>query len=110
MSPGTFISYTAFLGMLIAPVFQIVGIGPQITEALTGLERTREVLNEKQESEFPGRTERLDRISGKVVFENVTFAYEINKPVLYDITFESEPGTVTALVDLPGLGNPRPWA
>ena len=104
MSPGTFISYTAFLGMLIAPVFQIVGIGPQITEALTGLERTREVLNEKQESEFPGRTERLDRISGKVVFENVTFAYEINKPVLYDITFESEPGTVTALVGPSGAG------
>ena len=104
MSPGTFISYTAFLGMLIAPVFQLVGIGPQITEALTGLERTREVLNEKQESEFPGRTERLDRISGKVVFENVTFAYEINKPVLYDITFESEPGTVTALVGPSGAG------
>ena len=104
MSPGTFISYTAFLGMLITPVFQIVGIGPLITEALTGLERTREVLNEKQENEFPGRTERLDRISGKVVFENVNFAYEINRPVLHDITFESEPGTVTALVGPSGAG------
>ena len=104
MSPGTFVSYTAFLGMLIAPVFQIVGIGPLITEALTGLERTREVLNEKQENEFPGRTERLDRLSGKVVFENVNFAYEINEPVLYDITFESEPGTVTALVGPSGAG------
>jgi ABC-type multidrug transport system fused ATPase/permease subunit len=104
MSPGTFISYTAFLGMLIAPVFQIVGIGPQITEALTGLERTREVLNEKQESEFPGRTERLDRISGKVVFEHVNFAYETNKPVLYDISFQSEPGMVTAFVGPSGAG------
>jgi len=104
MSPGSFISYTAFLGMLIAPVFQIVGIGPLISEALTGLERTREVLNEKQESEFPGRTTRLKRIGGKVVFENVNFAYEINKPVLYDITFESEPGTVTALVGPSGAG------
>jgi ABC-type multidrug transport system fused ATPase/permease subunit len=104
MSPGTFISYTAFLGMLIAPVFQIVGIGPLISEALTALERTREVLNEKQENELPGRTTRLDRISGKVVFENVNFAYEITKPVLYDITFESEPGTVTALVGPSGVG------
>jgi ABC-type multidrug transport system fused ATPase/permease subunit len=104
MSPGTFVSYTAFLGMLIAPVFQIVGIGPLITEALTGLERTREVLNEKKENEFPGRTERLDRISGKVAFENVNFAYEINTPVLHDITFESEPGTVTALVGPSGAG------
>jgi ABC-type multidrug transport system fused ATPase/permease subunit len=104
MSPGTFVSYTAFLGMLIAPVFQIVGIGPEITEALTGLERIREVLDEKRESEFSGRTERLDRISGKVAFENVNFAYEINKPVLYDINFESEPGTVTAFVGPSGAG------
>jgi ABC-type multidrug transport system fused ATPase/permease subunit len=104
MSPGTFVSYTAFLGMLIAPVFQIVGIGPEITEALTGLERIREVLDEKRESEFSGRTERLDRISGKVAFENVNFAYEVNKPVLYDINFESEPGTVTAFVGPSGAG------
>jgi ABC-type multidrug transport system fused ATPase/permease subunit len=104
MSPGTFISYTAFLGMLIAPVFQIVGIGPLISEALTGLERTREVLNQKQENEFPGRTERLARINGKIVFENVNFAYENNKPILYDISFESEPGTVTALVGPSGAG------
>ena len=104
MSPGTFISYTAFLAMLIAPVFQIVGIGPLISEALTGLERTREVLNQKRENELPGRTERLGRINGKVVFENVNFAYEADKPVLYDITFESEPGTVTALVGPSGAG------
>ena len=104
MSPGTFVSYTAFLGMLIAPVFQIVGIGPIITEALTGLERTREVLNEKRENESPGRIQRLDRISGKVVFEHVNFAYEVGKPVLSDITFESEPDTVTALVGPSGAG------
>jgi len=104
MSPGTFVSYTAFLGMLIAPVFQIVGIGPEITEALTGLERTREVLNEKRESEFSGRTERLGRIEGKVSFENVNFAYELDKPVLYDIQFETEPGTVTAFVGPSGAG------
>jgi ABC-type multidrug transport system fused ATPase/permease subunit len=104
MSPGTFVSYTAFLGMLIAPVFQIVGIGPAITEALTGLERTHEIFNQKQENEFPGRTGRLNRIRGKVVFENVNFAYEINKPVLSGMSFESEPGTVTALVGPSGAG------
>lgn len=42
MTPGSFFSYTMFLALLIAPVAQIAGIGPQITEALAGLERTRE--------------------------------------------------------------------
>ncbi len=67
MTLGTFLEFTIFLGMLVAPVFQIVGIGPQITEALAGLERTREVLNESLEDEAPNRTERLDRITGSVV-------------------------------------------
>ncbi|HEX3543621.1 MAG TPA: ABC transporter ATP-binding protein, partial [Candidatus Acidoferrum sp.] len=47
MTLGTFLTYSIFLGLLVAPVFQIVAIGTQITEAITGLERTREILDEK---------------------------------------------------------------
>jgi ABC-type multidrug transport system fused ATPase/permease subunit len=104
MTLGTFLTYTIFLGLLVAPVFQIVGIGTQITEALAGLERTREILNEKPEDEAPGRTVGLDRIRGQVALENVSFAYDSSKPVLYDIDFQSEPGTVTALVGPSGAG------
>src|SRR6202045_1585696 len=104
MTLGVFLEYTIFLGLLVAPVFQIVGIGPQITEALAGLERTREVLNENLEDESPDRTERLERITGRVAFENVGFAYDTGKPVLHEISFESEPGTVTALVGPSGAG------
>src|SRR5258707_1788926 len=46
ITPGTFLTYTVFLGLLVAPIFQIVAIGTQITEALAGLERTREILSE----------------------------------------------------------------
>jgi subfamily B ATP-binding cassette protein MsbA len=104
MTLGVFLEYTIFLGLLVAPVFQIVGIGPQITEALAGLERTREVLNENLEDESPNRTDRLDRITGSVAFENVSFSYDSGKPVLHEISFESEPGTVTALVGPSGAG------
>ncbi len=104
MTLGTFLTYTIFLGLLVAPVFQIVGISTQVTEALAGLERTREILNEKPEDEVPGRAMQLDRIRGQVVFENVSFAYDSSKPVLYDIHFQSEPGTVTALVGSSGAG------
>ena len=53
---GGFFTYTMFLGYLAAPLFQVVGIGTQITEAIAGLERTREVLNETPENEDPERT------------------------------------------------------
>jgi ABC-type multidrug transport system fused ATPase/permease subunit len=104
MTPGTLISYMAFLAMLVAPVFQIVAIGTQLTEAITGLERTREILNEKAEDEDTGRSVTIDRITGGVVFENVDFSYDTGKQVLYEIQFQSQPGSVTALVGPSGAG------
>jgi ABC-type multidrug transport system fused ATPase/permease subunit len=104
MTLGTFFSFIFFLGLLIAPVFQIVAIGTQITEAITGLERTREILNEKLEDESPGRTVTLERVKGRVEMDNVSFAYDTRKEVLHDVSFRSEPGTVTALVGPSGAG------
>src|SRR5467141_1225813 len=104
MTLGTFFAFNIFLGLLVAPVFQIVAIGTQITEAITGLERTREILNEKLEDEEPGRTVKLDRVNGRVEMENVSFAYDTRKAVLHDVSFRSEPGTVTALVGPSGAG------
>ncbi len=44
------------MGFLIAPVAQMASIGTQITEALAGLDRTREVLAESREDQDPDRT------------------------------------------------------
>src|SRR5947208_1640957 len=104
MTLGTFFAFNIFLGLLVAPVFQIVAIGTQITEAITGLERTREILNEKLEDDEPGRTVKLERVNGLVEMENVNFAYDTRKEVLHDVGFRSEPGTVTALVGPSGAG------
>lgn len=101
---GGFVTFTAFMGFLVAPVFQVVGIGTQLTEAVAGLERTREILDEAAEDRDPRRTARLPVIRGEVRFENVEFAYEPGKPVLRGISFEAAPGTVTALVGSSGSG------
>jgi len=101
---GGFFTYTMFLGYLAAPLFQVVGIGTQITEAIAGLERTREVLDETPENADPERTIALPPIKGDIEFEDVTFAYEAKKTVLHDISFHARPGTVTALVGSSGSG------
>ena len=101
---GDFFKYTAFLALLVAPVFQIVAIGTQLSEALAGLERTREVMGEQQEDQDPRRTIVLPEIHGRVRFDHVNFSYEAGKPVLHDVSFESAPGTVTALVGSSGSG------
>ncbi len=104
MTRGTLIAYSGLLAMLVAPIFQLVAIGTQLTEALTGLERTKEILGEKIEDEAPGRTMDMSRVDGTVEFEHVDFAYDVNKPVLFDIGFAAKPGTVTALVGPSGAG------
>lgn len=101
---GGFVTFTAFLAFLVAPVFQIVNIGTQLTEAMAGLERTREILNEPREQDDPRRLVALGPINGEVRFEDVTFQYEENKPVLQHISFVSSPGTMTALVGSSGSG------
>jgi len=104
MTKGELISYSAYLVLMVAPVFQIVNIGTQITEAITGLERTREILNESKEDQDSKRTLVLGRIEGRMEFNDVHFSYESSKEVLHGISFLSEPGTVTALVGPSGSG------
>jgi ABC-type multidrug transport system fused ATPase/permease subunit len=101
---GQFFMFTMFLAFLVGPVFQIVGIGTQISEALAGLERTREVLRERPEDEDPRRKVAVGRIGGEVVFDGVTFAYDEGKTVLHDVSFRAAPDTVTALVGASGSG------
>jgi len=104
MSLGSFFQFTAYMGFMVAPVFQIVGFGTQIVEAFAGLDRMHEVLDEKPEDEDPGRSETVGSIVGAIQFSNVSFEYEAGKPVLHEVSFEAAPGTVTALVGPSGSG------
>jgi subfamily B ATP-binding cassette protein MsbA len=104
MTPGDLIMYTALMGFMVAPVAQVAAIGTQITEALAGLDRTREILEQNREDVDPQRTIELPPINGEIVFDHVNFSYEPGKPVLEDVSFESRPGSVTALVGSSGSG------
>lgn len=104
MTLGAFFTYTMFLGLLVGPFFQIATIGTQLTEALAGLERTREILRQQREDEDPARTVALEEVQGQVKFEDVGFAYEEKETVLRGVSLEAEPGTVTALVGPSGAG------
>jgi ABC-type multidrug transport system fused ATPase/permease subunit len=101
---GAYFQYNLFLAFMIAPVFQIVNIGTQLTEAFAGLDRTSEIMAEPEENKSPGRTVKMPPIQGTVRFEDVEFAYDPDKPVLYGVSFLAEPGTVTALVGSSGSG------
>ena len=101
---GDYFSYNMFLAFMIAPVFQIVNIGTQLTEAFAGLDRTNEIMAELEENQSPGRTLKMPPIQGTVEFDKVEFSYVPDKPVLHGVSFQADPGTVTALVGSSGSG------
>ncbi|HXC97494.1 MAG TPA: ABC transporter ATP-binding protein [Edaphobacter sp.] len=100
---GGYVEYILLLAFMVAPVALMVSVGTQLTEAFAGLDRISEILDEPEE-DSEERVKDIGPIVGDVVFKDVSFTYESEKPVLHKINFESKPGTVTALVGSSGAG------
>jgi ABC-type multidrug transport system fused ATPase/permease subunit len=105
MTLGDFVMYMAFVGLLAAPVVQMASIGTQISEAFAGLDRIREILNMRTEHDEDATREPLgEDVRGDVSFQDVSFEYVENVPVLKHVTFDAPAGTTTALVGSSGSG------
>jgi len=104
MTLGDFLMYISFTFLLAMPVIELTSIGTQITEALAGLDRIREVLAITTEDEQDSSKEPLTNINGTIDFDNVAFEYDAGVPVLKGVSFHSEAGATTALVGSSGSG------
>jgi subfamily B ATP-binding cassette protein MsbA len=104
MTYGEFVSFTLFLGFMIAPIVQMSNIGSQLTEAFAGLDRTQELMNLTEENDLVTRNLVLKEIKGNVSFKNISFSYDDKTSVLHDISFQAPKGSVIALVGSSGSG------
>tara|TARA_B100001059_G_scaffold218092_1_gene237950 strand:+ start:5922 stop:7658 length:1737 start_codon:yes stop_codon:yes gene_type:complete len=101
---GQFVSFTLFLGFMIAPIVQMSNIGSQLTEAFAGLDRTQELMHLQEENNLGQRNLILDNLKGEVDFKNISFSYDNNTNVLNNISFKADQGSVIALVGSSGSG------
>ena len=104
MTLGDFIMYLFFTGMTVAPVVGIASIGTQISEAFAGLDRIRELKRMATEDQEDETRAPLPELRGDVRFEDVTFEYNSDLPVLKRVSFHAAAGTTTALVGSSGSG------
>ena len=104
MTLGDFVTYVLFIGLVAAPLVQIASIGTQISEAFAGLDRIREIRTMATEDEHDAERGRVPDVEGDVRFEDVSFSYAENVPVLRDISFHAPAGSTTALVGSSGAG------
>jgi len=104
MTFGDFLSFTLYLGFMIAPIIQMSNIGSQLTESFAGLDRTEEIMNMQPEDDPSVRTEKIENLKGDIIFDNVSFSYDNNKEVIHNISFKAPSGSTIALVGSSGSG------
>ncbi len=104
MTLGDFLMYISFTFLLALPVIELTSIGTQITDALAGLDRIREVMDMTTEDDEDANKQPLATVDGSIDFVNVEFEYDEGVPVLKGVDFHSEAGTTTALVGSSGSG------
>lgn len=104
MTVGDFLFFSLLLTFMINPIRQLSELGSLLTEALAGLDRTEELMKNLSEEESKESSLSLDELNGEIEFNNVSFYYEEEKPVLHDINFKVKAGSVVALVGSSGSG------
>jgi ABC-type multidrug transport system fused ATPase/permease subunit len=104
MTLGDFFMYIFFTALVAAPLVEIASIGTQITEAFAGLDRIREIKRMATEDEEDQFREPLGFVEGEIEFQDVSFEYNDNTPVLTNVSFKAPAGSTTALVGSSGSG------
>jgi ATP-binding cassette subfamily B protein/subfamily B ATP-binding cassette protein MsbA len=108
LSIGSLLVFLAYLTSLYAPMETLAYVTSGFASAAASARRVMEVLEAEEEvRDVPGAKPLPTRRIGEgrhIRFENVTFGYEPDRPVLRNVALEAHPGEVVALVGPTGAG------
>ena len=102
MTEGDFVSFISYNSMLIWPVRQLGRMISEMSKASVSIERIQYIMKSEEERDAPGAGEA--DMSGDIVFDNVTFAYENCPEILKNISFTAKGGKVLGILGGTGSG------
>lgn len=103
-TPGELAAFFLYALIIAGPIGTFVRIYTQIQEALGAVRRVYEILDTQPIIQSPENPVAFSTIEGKIQYENVTFGYRPEAPVLKNVSFEIQPGETVALVGPTGAG------
>ena len=101
---GDIVAFMLYLSLFYAPITSIANLLESMQQAMAGAERVIEVLDAPQTIMNNSKSKILEHCNGTLRFENVTFSYTADVPVLKEISFEAKAGDMIALVGPTGVG------
>jgi ATP-binding cassette subfamily B protein len=104
MSLGQLIAFLAYLAMFYAPLGALSHFTTWMTSFLSGSKRVLELLDTPALVAEPADPQPWHDVHGEIGFENVTFGYDPNQPVLHDVSFTVRPGEMVGIVGRSGSG------
>lgn len=103
-SYGELAAFFLYAIIIAGPIGTFVRLYTQIQESLGAVRRVYEILDTPPEILQPENPVKLEHIEGGIQFEDVSFAYHSDQPVLQNVSFKIEPGQRAALVGPSGAG------
>jgi len=104
LSVGLLFGFMSYIGRFFMPIQDLSGFWNSVQSALAAAERVFDIMDTPQGiSDKPG-AEEMPRIEGRITYEDLSFRYEDDTPVLKDIDLVIEPNTTVALVGPTGVG------
>lgn len=104
ISVGVLVSFLQYVQNFFRPLQTVAQIWTLAQSAFAAAERVFDLLDTEPDVKDIPDAIKLDTIDGRVVLENVTFGYDAERPVLFDITLVAEPGQTVAFVGPTGAG------
>ncbi|MBP5249335.1 MAG: ABC transporter ATP-binding protein, partial [Lachnospiraceae bacterium] len=98
------VAFVLYLSLFYSPVSGLANLLENLQQSLAGAERVTLILDTLSAIENAPDAKELKDVKGAVTFENVSFHYENEIPVLKNISFSCEPGMMVALVGPTGVG------
>lgn len=102
LSAGELVAFILYLVQIVMPMTQLTTFFTQLQKAKGATERILQTLDAEEEPFDQGQE--ITKADQPLIVDGVTFAYNPEEPVLQDVSFTMEPGTVTAVVGPSGGG------
>jgi ABC-type multidrug transport system fused ATPase/permease subunit len=104
LSVADIVAFLLYLALFYAPITGLAQLMESAQQALAGAERVIEILDAPNSITDSPNAQPIGKAEGRISFENVSFSYIKDVPVLDDVTFEVKPGQMVALVGATGVG------